>query len=234
MLIDETQTKVTKSKPKTHVYMILDSSGSMSLIKDQAISHFNEQIQDLKSRSSEHDIDVSLVTFNADVSIKRRNQPVGKVETLSNVEYQPSGSTALYDAIGYGIEDVKKYSKDLGQPNTAVLFLIITDGHENSSQEYNQANIKAQIESLQKNGWTFTFMAANVNPMDIVYDFGVHVNNVASYNATPDGMRRATCRSVSASNGYFTARSAGELNVDNFYEGLKDEDSVNNTKRDSK
>lgn len=222
VLIDKTKT----TKPKTHVYMILDSSGSMGSIWDQAINHFNEQVDDLKKRSKEHDIDVSLITFNSDVTIARRLHQVSTVRKISREDYSPSGGTALFDAIGYAIDDLQKHAKDLQDENTGVLFLIVTDGEENSSKEYSRANLRSRMDLLKTQGWTFTFLAANVDPMEIHQTFGVSVNNIQVYDATEKGMTDGTYASTVASSGYFGSRSAGLRSVDNFYTNDVVSDSV--------
>lgn len=206
-----------KIKPHTHVCMILDSSGSMGSIKQEAVNHFNEQVQDLRKRSEEHDIDVTLLVFSSDVTIKRKLVPIHKVSELKASEYHPSGGTALYDAIGYGIDTIQAETTDLADENTGVLFLIITDGQENSSLEYTQANLKARMDSLQTEGWTFTFMAANVDPMTIVHDFGLSISNVAVFNANAVGMNQATQTASKGLGGYMNMRSSGVRSSTNFY-----------------
>ena len=51
-----------------------------------------------------------------------------------------------------------------------VLFVIITDGEENSSRKYSTAQIKERIEhQKEKYGWEFVFFGAN---MDAVMEAG--------------------------------------------------------------
>ena len=213
VLIDKTKTV----KPKTHVYMILDSSGSMGSIRDQAINHFNEQVDDLKKRGKEHDIDVSLITFNSDVTVARRLHQVSSIRKISREDYAPTGGTALFDAIGYAIDDLQAHTQDLNDKNTGVLFLIVTDGEENSSREYSREALRSRMDLLKEQGWTFTFLAANVDPMTIHYTFGVSVNNIQVYEATEEGMLGGTVASTNASVGYFGSRSKGLRSVDDFY-----------------
>jgi len=220
-LIDKTK----QTKPRTHVCMILDSSGSMGMIKQEAINHFNEQIEDLRRKSTEHDIDVSLLTFNWNVDLVRKVESVDSIQKLTELEYQPNGGTALYDAIGYGISTIQKNCDDLEDKNTAVLFLIITDGQENSSNEFNQAKIKSLFSDLEPKGWTFTFMAANVDPMSIVQDYGLSASNVAIFTANAVGMAHAGEQTSLGNTGYFAARSVGVRTSASFYDQDEKEDS---------
>lgn len=213
-LIDNT----VKKKPVTHVVMVLDESSSMGNIREQAIAHFNEQIDDLRTKSAEHDIDVSLLTFSHDVHIQRKFAPIADVEKLTTAEYKPMGSTALYDAIGYGIGLVSQ-KIDLNDENTGVLFLIITDGHENTSREFTQASLKKSMDDYKTKGWTFTFMAANNDPMELAQNFGLNIQNVAVFNANEVGMAAATDMTSQGLGGYMKMRSAGIRSSSKFYEG---------------
>ncbi len=213
-LIDKTQIK-----PRTHVFLLLDSSGSMNTIRQAAINHFNEQVDDLRSKSEEHDIDVSLITFSGQSELLRSCAPVSEISKLTLDEYDPCGATAIYDAIGYGIREIQKQCDDLADENTAVLFKIITDGDENSSREFTQAKINSLIEELKPQGWTFTFMAANVDPLKLAQTMGVSQSNVMRFNANVKGVVQAGIIGQVADHGYFNMRSAGVRSSSSFYSG---------------
>lgn len=214
-LIDNTE----KTKPRTHVFLLLDSSGSMGCIREAAINHFNEQVDDLRKKSEEHDIDVSLITFSSQSELLRSCAPVSEIKHLTAAEYNPSGGTAIYDAIGYGIKEIQKKCDDLADKNTAVLFKIITDGEENSSHEFNQAKINSLIEELKPQGWTFAFMAANVDPLKLAQTMGVSQANVVRFNANIKGVAQAGIVGQVADHGYFNMRSAGVRTSSSFYSG---------------
>ncbi len=218
-LIDKTKAPAPKVKPRTHVFLLLDSSGSMHSIRKAAVSHFNEQIDDLRTKSEEHDIDVSLITFSSRSTLLRKNTPIAEIQALTDAEYNPLGGTAIYDAIGYGIREIQKNCDDLSDENTAVLFKIITDGYENSSHEFSQGQINALIEELKPQGWTFAFMAANVDPLELAKTMGVSHANVAVFNANIAGMKSAGIRGAAADSGYFACRSAGVRASNSFYGG---------------
>lgn len=206
-----------KPKPKTYVAMILDSSGSMFSIKDEARAHFNEQVQELRQKSEEHDVKVTLTTFNGNVDIKRFNKPIGSVEELSDAEYQPSGSTALYDAIGETVAKIRHTAKDLEKDHVSVLVLIITDGYENSSREYSQGTIKNQIAALEENGWTFTFMGANVDPLQIQQDFGISAGNYMSFTSNKIGTEVANATRSAALDNFMSRKLGGQRVTKGFY-----------------
>ncbi len=225
-LIDKT------SKPKTHVCMILDSSSSMNSIRQAAIDHFNEQVDGLRKKSKKHDIDVTLVTFNDDVVILRRQESVDSIKKLTLKEYAPHGMTALFDAIGYTVADVMEHCEDLKDENTAVLFLIITDGQENASKKYNVHQIKSMCAELEPQGWTFTFMAANVNPLDFAHNLGLSLDNVKGFVANTVGVAGASADMSVAHDGYFQSRTLGVRSVGNFYNQVEDKDKSEKSEED--
>ena len=141
--------------------IIVDESGSMSVIEKQALMGLNETLETVKKMQQMHpDMEqrVTLITF--DSSHKRYvfdNAPVKATHKLTNREYRPGGATPLYDAIGLGIS--KLNAQTTADDN--VLVTIITDGEENCSEEYNLQMVKTLIEKLKKQNWTFTLIGTD-------------------------------------------------------------------------
>ena len=76
-------------------------------------------------------------------------------EPLSQHDYNPSGSTALYDAIGNTI--------DWFRNEHDVLMVIVTDGEENSSKKYTKSQINKMIdEKKEKNNWTYVYLSSDL------------------------------------------------------------------------
>lgn len=141
--------------------IIVDESGSMSIIERQALIGLNETLETVKKMQDLHkDMEqrVTLITF--DSSHKRYifdNVPVSDTHLLTNKEYRPGGATPLYDAIGMGISKLNAQT----EPDDNVLVTIITDGEENCSEEYNLKMVKTLIEKLKKQNWTFTLIGTD-------------------------------------------------------------------------
>ncbi len=141
--------------------IIVDESGSMSIIEHQALMGLNETLETVGKMQKLHpDMEqrVTLITF--DDSHQRYifdNVPVGKTHLLTKREYRPGGATPLYDAIGMGIS---KLNAQTGADDN-VLVTIITDGEENCSREYNLKMVKTLIEKLKKQNWTFTLIGTD-------------------------------------------------------------------------
>src|SRR5690606_34688713 len=135
---------------QVHNLIILDESGSMFSIKKQIISGFNEvvqTVQGVEQQYPEQEHFISFVTFNGlGITEQLFNSPVKFLKELVESSYRPAASTPLYDAIGYGVSKLERLLE--GNDNYNVLVTVLTDGEENSSQEYNVDVIKKKIEAL--------------------------------------------------------------------------------------
>src|SRR5574344_1075967 len=153
-------------KTKIFNLIILDESGSMESIHNEAISGCNETIQTIRNAQKENaetqEQFVSVVLFNGstkcNVSYLRENIPADMVKELGMDEYRPNDCTPLYDAVGFSVN--KLYDNIKGGHDTIGMVTIITDGYENSSKEYDLRAVKGLIERLKGEGWIFTFIGA--------------------------------------------------------------------------
>ena len=141
--------------------IIVDESGSMSIIKKQALAVLNETIETVKKMQKVHpemQQRISLLTFDSShKTFKYDNVKADTAHLLSANDYNPGGCTPLYDAIGIAISKLNAQTTD----EDSVLVTIITDGEENSSEEYNLKMIKTLIDKMKKQGWTFTLIGTN-------------------------------------------------------------------------
>ena len=141
--------------------IIVDESGSMSVIEKQALMGLNETLETVRKMQQLHpDMEqrVTLITF--DSSHKRYvfdNVPTKATHKLTRREYRPGGATPLYDTIGLGISKLNAQTT----VDDNVLVTIITDGEENCSEEYNLQMVKTLIEKLKKQNWTFTLIGTD-------------------------------------------------------------------------
>jgi uncharacterized protein YegL len=112
------------------------------------------------------------------------------VKPLTNDDYFVRGSTALLDAIGKTINTVGarlSRTKESDRP-AKVVFVITTDGEENCSREFSQAQIKEMIER-QTNvyNWQFLFLGANIDAVSTAQGYGINANYAATYTADSIG-----------------------------------------------
>lgn len=145
--------------------IILDESGSMSPICEQALVGANKTIQTIRTAQEENPDDNQVLTFvtfdssagRPDVRTLINCQPIESVKDITYEQYDPYGCTPLYDAIGFSVKELQAKVED----GDHVLVTIITDGLENASRVYSAAMIKETVETLSAQGWVFTFIGAN-------------------------------------------------------------------------
>ena len=155
-----TETTETASK-KVYNLIIVDESGSMCIIHREALAGLNETIdtcQQMQKTHPEMTQKLTLITFDSDhFKLHYDDVSANEARKLTVHDYQPSGATPLYDAIGKGIAKVNAQTG----AEDHVLVTIITDGEENCSREYNLRMVKNLIEKQKKLGWTFTLIGTD-------------------------------------------------------------------------
>lgn len=212
--------KATK-KNTVIVNFVLDKSGSMSSVRKSTISAVNEYVKSL-AKDAKSNYSFMLTTFDTTVS-KGVAQPIQEVQDLTKTTYRPDGMTALYDAICSSINALKSTVKKTEK----VLTVVMTDGGENSSKEYTQAQLKALIAECEKAGnWTFVFLGANQDAWANAQNYGFAQQNVTNFNATDKGIMRTM--QVMAGNTSMYA-STSSLSTKSFY-SKDDQDDLNKAK----
>jgi len=176
---------------KVNIYnlIILDESGSMESIKKSTISGFNEVIQtirELEKEYPEQQQHISFVTFSGlDIRTHLDKAPIRQIREIDERTYRPNSSTPLFDAMGISLMKLKY---DLaGQRDCKVLVTILTDGEENSSKEFTGAQIKSMVEELKQLGWTFTYIGANHDVVNIA--MSMSITNTMIFSACEEGVK---------------------------------------------
>jgi hypothetical protein len=163
-----------KAKVKdTDIIVVLDRSGSMASIGEATVSGFNSFVKEQKA--AEGDAFLTLVQFDNQYEVNYKEKHVKKVEDLVYGEtFVPRATTALHDAIGRTINETKTEND--------VVFVIITDGFENSSREFDGKAINKLIEEKKKSGWNFLFLGANQDAIKTGTDLGISASNSMTFN----------------------------------------------------
>lgn len=150
---------------KIYNLIILDQSGSMNSLREEAINGCNATFDTiLKSQKEVTDQEhlVTLVTFNTmDINTIFESMPIIQVEPLTRKTYRPTAGTPLYDALGNTLTALSEKLKNEDPTTYSVLVTIITDGLENASTEYTSSAIKTLIEELSDEGWLFSYIGAD-------------------------------------------------------------------------
>lgn len=188
-----------------HNLIILDASGSMQSIYNQALSGLNETIQSIKMAQEEnpemHQV-VTLASFSSGPGYLReifRNTPVCEVRELTREDYRPSGCTALYDAIGEMTYKVKGF----GDEDTRYLVTIITDGYENSSHRFTGKQIKSLVDELRQSNWLITYIGANQDVEAVASEMGIRSSMM--FDADEQGTKQMFKKSISAQRKFYDA-----------------------------
>ena len=180
-------------KNKSEIIFILDDSGSMRIIQDDSIGGFNTFLEEqLKIPGGE----MTLVLFSSPESYRVvfEKKPLGRVPKLTPDVHRCGGhSTALLDAIGRTVTQVGERYRNTPEdqkPGTVIL-AILTDGLENSSQEFSRAQVKALLEEQQtKWQWKTVYLGANQDAFQTSRSMGMKGQSF-TYTSTDVGTRNA-------------------------------------------
>ena len=172
----------------TELVFILDKSGSMSGLEKDTIGGFNSLID--KQRKEKGRVKVSTILFNHEVEVLHDRLDLEDINTLTEDEYCVSGCTALLDAIGNSINHIlKEHKKNKEEVPSKTMFIITTDGLENSSREYSYKSIKKMIDNAkEKHEWEFVFLGANMDAVSEAAKIGIDSGNAVNYKYDSKGV----------------------------------------------
>lgn len=165
----------------TELVFILDRSGSMGGLESDTIGGFNGMITQQKKEGEK--VNVTTVLFDDEVEIIHDRFPIEIIEPLTDKDYYVRGCTALLDAVGQAIIKIDNVQKHLPENHKAgkVLFVITTDGLENSSEEFTHKDIKRMIEAKKECGWEFLFLGANIDAEKEAEKIGIAKERAVTY-----------------------------------------------------
>ncbi len=160
----------------TEIVVVLDSSGSMESVKMDTIGAFNQFLSDQQNVKGALDCNLSLLLFNTDVARLYDGTDITDVPRLGEDIYKPQGNTALLDAVGHAINDLDQRMADkfCGHERADdVVFVVLTDGLENSSTEFSKDTLRTMIsEQEERYGWHFVFLAADQDAFQDAFSTG--------------------------------------------------------------
>lgn len=178
----------------THIKVLLDRSGSMAAIKHDTEGGFAAFLSEQQAQQGQATIE--LTQFDTEHDVVYGPTPIAEVQPFV---LTPRGGTALLDAMGFGIvglgEWLANLDEDLRPDN--VVFVVITDGEENSSHEYVREQVLALVsEQRDVFDWTFLFLAANQDAIATGASMGFSAKTSMTYDNAGVG---GTYSSLSAS-----------------------------------
>lgn len=150
----------------TDLVCIVDRSGSMETICDDAIGGFNAFLAAQKAAPGTARL--TYAQFDDRYELVHDAAPLSAVPPLTRETFVPRGSTALYDAICRTMDRVGQRLATTPEPErpAKVVVVIVTDGHENASRRHTHADVQRRIAHQRDvYGWEFVFLAANQDAM---------------------------------------------------------------------
>jgi len=176
-------------KNRKYIAFLMDETGSMSSMGAEPIQGANKFYKTQKDVALENKLEVysTLAFFSEDIRYKHKNKKIDEVSILENSDYTPNGMTALHDSIHEFVDDIKSQIKGM-EGETDVVFIILTDGCDNSSNKYNHKHTKVLLETLKKEEkWVIIYLGANHDVFTTATDIGVSRRLSGCYTATPLG-----------------------------------------------
>lgn len=175
---------------KSEVLFILDRSGSMGSFGDETRTQLNSIIKESKNTDGDGEMNFSLVMFDNDYEkvIDRKN--IKEVETLSKDVNFARGSTALFDAIGRSFNELGEQlaSEPEEQRPSKVVVFILTDGQENSSQEFSKSQIEEMVKRQENDyNWEVNFVSSDLSA---THDAQSYSTRNMSVNSVPGSQGR--------------------------------------------
>ena len=186
---------------KTAIAVLMDRSGSMGVIRNDAEGAINAFIEDQKKLDGE--CTVRLAQFDTVYEDVYKSRDINSVK---NYHLRPRGGTALTDSIAklvidFGVELAALPEDD--RPGT-VIVVIVTDGEENSSKEYTAEGVKSLIqEQTDKYNWNFVFLAAGQDAIATGAGYGIARGSSLTFNAENIG------KTIAMASTYTTATRSG-------------------------
>lgn len=186
-----------------NVAFIWDMSGSMSRVWDSAIEGANQYIYDLQQDEGAATTNFSLTIFDTVFENWYVDVPVADIPPITHERYAPRGGTALNDAIANTIAELDARLKG-DRADERVLVVVLTDGHENSSQEYGNPNrshigpgtdrLAALVRTYEQRGWTFSWIGDGLQAQveEMAANYNIPAGNTMAYTATEANRAEST------------------------------------------
>ena len=195
----------------TELVFILDRSGSMRGMEADTIGGFNSMIE--KQKKEEGEALVTTVLFDTHHRMIHDRVPLKDVPELTEREYSVRGCTALLDTVGHMIRHIStihRYARPEDRPEKT-LFVITTDGMENTSRRYSYERVRQMITHEQeKYGWEFVFLGADIDVAKEARRMGIRPDRAVSYRKDRAGVGR---QYDMVSDVVYAVRACADLNV---------------------
>ena len=168
----------------THLYFLLDRSGSMNSIVEDTVGGFDAFIAEQRRFTEEApgECRVTLAQFDDAYEEVYADRPIADVPSLV---LQPRGTTALLDSVARIVLDAGKRLAALPEdqrPGTVIVG-IMTDGLENASREWSHPQVKQLIETQTRDyQWQFLYLGADQDAIEEGMRMGFEASKSMTYD----------------------------------------------------
>lgn len=154
----------------TKLILIVDRSGSMGSIQDEAENGVNAFIKEQKE--AEGKAVLTICQFDTVIDYLYKSSPIDTVGTYCLV---PRGLTALNDAICETLTAARAEVTSASKKDRPglVSVLIVTDGHENASRRHSKFKADSIIEKCKKDDWQIQFVGTQHNARNVARSYGI-------------------------------------------------------------
>ena len=177
------------------IICILDRSGSMQKLTGDVIGGYNSFLAEQRKESGA--AEVTTVLFDNRYEVIAKTVDLQEAPDMTSSTYFARGTTALLDAVGRTIMDtVSRLENDKVCPSKRrVLFMIMTDGLENDSREYDKATVKSLIETTTNEyHWNYLFLGANIDSAAEAAAIGIRADHAINYTHDSKGVQESFSR----------------------------------------
>jgi len=178
-----------------YYYLLLDRSGSMSRVVEEAVISVNNylrRIKELAERYPGREVFISLTLFNNRVTPVWSMLPPDQIRELDFADFRSEGSSALFDAVGLAVSDLQQViGEELETGQTSAVIVIFTDGYDNASGQFSVDQISALIHEQElTERISFSWFGSTLDAVDMAMNIGIRRKNAVrmdtGFRANPD------------------------------------------------
>lgn len=200
----------------TEIICIIDRSGSMASIRNDAIGGFNTFLKEQQKIKTDQCL-FTYAQFDDEYELVHDCKPIEDIPPLDENTFVPRASTALLDAMGKTIASVgERLAKtDEDKRPSIIIVMILTDGQENCSREYTKQRINEMVKTQREQfKWEFIFLAANQDAIAEAHSYGIQAKNAANFSADAAGTQDICDNASKGISTYRSTRCSTDLKVD--------------------
>lgn len=181
-----------------NVYFLLDRSGSMENIWDEALGSINGYVDGLPVTTK-----ITLAAFD-NLSYDIVSETTAKLwKNITRADIDPRGGTPLYDSAA------RMMQRALEDNPEKAIFVVMTDGEENSSRNFTQADVKNLVSQLTAKKWEVIFLGANFDKVGVIAS-GFGVKDVGKFMNIKKGSLSGAMRGFAEASTAYASASVGE------------------------